>query len=68
VESKKEKGRVFLGSNSIIDPDAVVTPAEAKLLRKAQGQMRRGEYVALEQLENDLDRLDVYGATRRADG
>jgi|HubBroStandDraft_6_1064221.scaffolds.fasta_scaffold412588_2 AbrB family looped-hinge helix DNA binding protein len=34
--------------------DDVITPNQAKLLRKAESQMRRGEYVTLDELEANL--------------
>jgi AbrB family looped-hinge helix DNA binding protein len=52
IEFKREKGVVVLRPKKIIDPDDVVTPAEASLLRKAQRQMRRGECITLEKLES----------------
>jgi hypothetical protein len=38
-----------------VDRDDVLTPEEAKLVRKGEAQLRRGQYVTLEQLEHDLD-------------
>jgi AbrB family looped-hinge helix DNA binding protein len=56
VEVTHTKSAVVIKPKKLVDADDTVSPAEAKLLRRAQGQMRRGEYITLEQLGNDLDR------------
>jgi hypothetical protein len=39
-----------------VDPEDVLTPEEAELVSKGEAQLRRGQFVTLEQLEHDLDR------------
>lgn len=37
-----------------VDPDDVLTPAEAALVKKAEREMKQGKYVTLAQLHHDL--------------
>jgi hypothetical protein len=39
-----------------------LTPQEERAIRRGEAQLRRGEYISLEDLEHDLDRPAV---TRR---
>ncbi len=39
-----------------VDSEDALTPEEAKLVSKGEAQLRRGQFVTLEQLEHDLDR------------
>ena len=56
VEVNSTKGLVVIKPKRLVDPDDVLTPQEATLVRKGERQLRRGQYVTLEQLEHDLDR------------
>ena len=56
VEVNSTKGLVVIQPKKLVDPDDVLTPQEATLVRKGERQLRRGQYVTLEQLEHDLDR------------
>ena len=56
VEVNSTKGLVVIKPKKLVDPDDVLTPQEATLVRKGERQLRRGQYVTLEQLEHDLDR------------
>ena len=56
VEVNSTKGLVVIQPKKLVDPDEVLTPHEATLVRKGERQLRRGQYVTLEQLEHDLDR------------
>ena len=56
VEVNSTKGVVVIKPKKLVDPDEVLTPQEATLVRKGERQLRRGQYVTLEQLEHDLDR------------
>ena len=56
VEVKAEKGLAIVKPEKPVDPDDVLTPEEAELVRKGEAQLRRGQCVTLEQLEHDLDR------------
>jgi len=40
----------------VVDPDDVLTPAEAVLLKKAEREMKQGKYVTLAELHDDLAR------------
>lgn len=39
-----------------VDPDDVLTPAEAALVRKGEREIKQGKYITLEQLRHGLDR------------
>jgi AbrB family looped-hinge helix DNA binding protein len=54
VEVTRTKRAVLIKPKKLVDPDDIVSPSKAKLLRKAESQMHRGKYVTLDQLENDL--------------
>jgi AbrB family looped-hinge helix DNA binding protein len=62
VEVQKVKGTVVITPKKLVDADDVLTPREEALVRKGEAQLRRGEYVTLEDLEHELDRPAV---TRR---
>jgi AbrB family looped-hinge helix DNA binding protein len=62
VEVQKVKGTVVITPKKLVDADDVLTPREEALVRKGEAQLRRGEYVTLEDLEHELDRPTV---TRR---
>jgi hypothetical protein len=76
VRSRRTKGDVVaamsrLGQRQQIvipekpaDPDDVLTPEEAELVRKGEAQLRRGQFVTLEQLEHDLDRQARKGSRK----
>ena|SRR5436853_7796944 len=55
VEVTRAKDSVVIKLKKLVDPDDILTPEEEKIVRKGIRQLRRGEYVTLEQLENDLD-------------
>jgi AbrB family looped-hinge helix DNA binding protein len=56
VEVTRAKGSVVIKPKKLVDADDVLTPEEEKLLLKAEKQISRGEYITLEQLENELER------------
>ena len=62
VEVTKVKRTVVIKPKKIVDADDVLTPEEEAMVRKGEAQLRRGEYVTLEDLEHDLDRSAI---TRR---
>ena len=62
VELTKVKRTVVIKPKKMVDADDVLTPAEEAIVRKGEAQLRRGEYVTLEDLEHDMDRSAV---TRR---
>ena len=62
VEVSQVKGTVVIKPKKLVDADDVLTPEEEAIVRKGEAQIRRGEFVTLEDLEHDLDRPAV---TRR---
>ena len=62
VEVTQVKGTVVIKPKKLVDADDVLTPEEEAIVRKGEAQIRRGEFVTLEDLEHDLDRPAV---TRR---
>jgi len=48
-------GTVILEPGKSEDPDAALNPREAAAVRRGESQLRRGLYVTLEQLEDNLD-------------
>ena len=62
VEVTQVKRTVVIKPKKIVDADDVLTPEEEAIVRKGEAELRRGEYVTLEDLEHDMDRPTV---TRR---
>jgi len=62
VEVTQVKRTVVIKPKKLVDADDVLTPEEEATVRKGGAQLRRGEYVTLEDLEHDMDRPAV---TRR---
>jgi len=56
VEVRINKGAVVIKPKKLVDPDDILTPEEEKIVEKGLGQLRRGEYITLEELEHELDR------------
>lgn len=56
VEVKSERGTVILKPKKVVDPDDVLTSEEARIVRRGLAQMKRGDHIALEQIERDLER------------
>lgn len=56
VEVTSRKGMVLLKPKKLVDRDEILTPSEEAIVRKGVEQIRRGEYVTLDELENELDR------------
>ena len=59
VEVRQIKGTVVIKPKKLVDAEDVLTPEEEVIVRKGEAQLRRGEYVTLEDLEHDLDRPAV---------
>jgi len=59
VEVRQVKGTVVIKPKKLVDADDVLTPEEEAIVRKGEAQIRRGEYVTLEDVEHDLDRPAV---------
>ena len=62
VEVTQVKRTVVIKPKKLVDAEDVLTPEEERAVRKGEAQLRRGQYVTLEDLEHDLDRPAV---TRR---
>jgi len=56
VEVRANQGAVVIRPKKLVDPDDILSPEEEALVRKGEAQLRRGEYLTLEQLEHELDR------------
>ena len=50
----------------LVDPDDTLTPAEAKLLRRAEREMKQGKHVTLAQLHHELERKNSRGSRKTA--
>jgi len=62
VEVTQVKRTVVIKPKKLVDAEDVLTPEEERAVRRGEAQLRRGEYITLEDLEHDLDRPAV---TRR---
>ncbi len=56
VEVQHVKGTVVIKPKKLVDAEYVLTPEEETIVRRGEAQLRRGEYVSLEDLEHELDR------------
>ncbi len=56
VEVTQVKRTVVIKPKKLVDAEDVLTPEEERAVRRGEAQLRRGEYVTLEDLEHDLDR------------
>ena len=59
VEVTQVKRTVVIKPKRLVDAEDVLTPDEERAVRRGEAQLRRGEYVTLEDLEHDLDRPAV---------
>jgi len=55
LEVQTEDGRVVIKPKKLVDADLVLTPEEEAMVRKGREELRKGEYVSLEELEHELD-------------
>ena len=62
VEVTQVKRTVVIKPKKLVDAEDVLTPQEERAIKRGEAQLRRGEYISLEDLEHDLDRPAV---TRR---
>jgi len=51
---------------TLVDPDDILTPTEAQLLKRAEREMKQGKYVTLAQLHHELDRKSSRGRRKTA--
>ncbi|HEY3823418.1 MAG TPA: AbrB/MazE/SpoVT family DNA-binding domain-containing protein [Bryobacteraceae bacterium] len=56
VAVERRQGFLVVTPQRLVDADDALTPEEAKLLKKAEQQMRRGQSVTLGGLQHELDR------------
>lgn len=54
VEVAQRGDSVVIKRKTPVDPDDVLTPTEAALVKKAEREMKQGKYVTLAQLHHDL--------------
>ena len=50
------EGAAIVKPKKLVDTDDILTPDEEMLVRKGEAQLRRGQYITLEQLEHDVER------------
>jgi AbrB family looped-hinge helix DNA binding protein len=62
LEVTSSKGAVIIKPKKLVDADDVLTPEEEAMVRKGMEQIRKGQYVTLEELEDALARKTL---TRR---
>src|SRR5207244_8360362 len=55
VEVTQVKRTVVIKPKKLVDAEDVLTPEEERAVRRGEAQLRRGQYVTLEDLEHDLD-------------
>ena len=56
LEVTSNKGTVVIKPKKLVDADDVLTPEEEAMVRRGLEQIRKGQYVTLEELEDDLAR------------
>ncbi|MEK7404414.1 MAG: AbrB/MazE/SpoVT family DNA-binding domain-containing protein [Acidobacteriota bacterium] len=56
VEVRSTRNTVVIKPKKVVDPDDVLTPEEEAIVLKGMEQIRRGEYVTLEELRRALGR------------
>ncbi len=54
VEVKESKGFVLIKPKRLVDSDDILTPEEEALIRKGEGQLRRGESVMWSDLKKKI--------------
>lgn len=59
VEVQSPRGAVLIKPKKLVDADDVLTPKEEAMVRRGEAQLRRAEYVTLDQLRHELDRPAV---------
>ena len=56
VEVMGRNGRIVIKARKLADLEDTLTPEEEEMVRRGEEQLRKGEYVTLEELEHDLER------------
>lgn len=65
VEVERARGTVVIKPKKLVDAEDVLTPEEEEIVRRGEEQLRRGEYVTLQQLEHGMDRKTRKAAARQ---
>jgi AbrB family looped-hinge helix DNA binding protein len=55
VEVTSIEGKVVIRPKKLVDADDVLTPDEEKLVRKGEGQLKKGKHVLWDDLRRQLD-------------
>lgn len=55
VEVERVGGAVVIKPKKLVDAEDVLSPKEEMIVRRGEGQIRRGEYVTLEKLEHEME-------------
>ena len=53
---ERHRGSLVVKPQKSVDADDTLAPEEGKLLKKAEQQMRRCEYVTLAEIDHEMDR------------
>jgi AbrB family looped-hinge helix DNA binding protein len=56
VEVAQQRDHIIVKPKRLIDAEDTLTPDEERLVLEGEAQIRRGEYVTLERLEDELER------------
>ena len=56
VAFKKQANGVLIKPKRVVDPDDVLTPAEAKLVRRGEAQLKKGQSKSWRDVKNALAR------------
>jgi len=54
VEVTSTEGQVIIKPKKLVDADDVLTPEEAKLVRKGEAQLKKGQHVAWKDVKSQL--------------
>ncbi|MFZ0963775.1 MAG: AbrB/MazE/SpoVT family DNA-binding domain-containing protein [Terriglobia bacterium] len=66
VEVRSNNGTVVIRPKRLVDPDDLLTRAEARIVHKGEGDLRRGDYVTLAQLRHELGRPIIKNRSKTA--
>jgi AbrB family looped-hinge helix DNA binding protein len=55
VEVTSTEGLVIIKPKKVVDADEVFTPEEEKIVRKGEAQLKKGEYVAWDDVKSQLN-------------
>jgi len=52
---RRNRDHILIKPKKLVDADDVLTPEEAKLVRRGARQIARGEFVTLGELEDEME-------------